>query len=85
MTLTPTTEAHPTITFDVTLRDGNVERVVGADAYQPEQSMTTFFRTGGRTTVDCWSVRMASFRTDQILAIRRSEPVEEALGALRVV
>ena len=33
--------------------------------------MTTFFRTEGRQTVDCWSVRMASFRTDHILAVRR--------------
>lgn len=59
------------VTYDITLRDGTVEQVMGADAYQPEQSMTTFFRTEGRRTVDCWSVRMASFRTDQILAIRR--------------
>ena len=64
---------HMTITFDITLRDGAVEQVVGADAYQQEQSMTTFFRTDGRHAVDCWAVRMASFRTDQILAIRRSE------------
>ena len=59
------------VTFLVTLRDGNEERVDGADAYQQEQSMTTFFRTEGRQTVDCWSVRMASFRTDHILAVRR--------------
>jgi hypothetical protein len=85
MTLTPSIESPTEITFDVTLRDGTVERVVGADAYQPEQSMTTFFRTGGRTTVDCWSVRMASFRTDQILAIRRSEPAAAGLAALRAV
>ena len=60
-------------TFDVTLADGSVECVDDANAYQQEQSMTTFFRTDGRHAVDCWSVRMASFRTDQILAIRRSE------------
>jgi hypothetical protein len=59
------------VAFLVTLRDGNEERVEGADAYQQEQSMTTFFRTEGRQTVDCWSVRMASFRTDHILAVRR--------------
>ena len=64
------------VTFDVTLRDGTVQRVDGADAYEPERSMTTFFRTDGRPTVDCWSVRMASFRTDEILAIRRLEDVE---------
>ena len=62
-----------TITFDIILRDGTIERVSGADAYQQEQSMTTFFRTEGRHAVDCWSTRMASFRTDQILAIRRHE------------
>lgn len=61
----------PSVAFDVTLRDGTVERVHGADAYEPERSMTTFFRTDGRPTVDCWSVRMASFRTEEILAIRR--------------
>ncbi|HMU80888.1 MAG: hypothetical protein EKK62_03410 [Acidimicrobiia bacterium] len=74
------------VTFDVTLRDGTVQRVDGADAYEPERSMTTFFRTDGRPTVDCWSVRMASFRTDEILAIRRLEGVEVgAEPALRIV
>ena len=74
------------VTFDVTLRDGTVQRVDGADAYEPERSMTTFFRTDGRPTVDCWSVRMASFRTDEILAIRRLEGVEVGgEPALRIV
>ena len=72
-------------TFDITLRDGTVEQVAGADAYQQEQSMTTFFRTEGRHTVDCWSVRMASFRTDQILAIRRREPASLVHTGLKAV
>lgn len=72
--------ATATVAFDVTLRDGTVERVAGADAYEPERSMTTFFRTDGRPTVDCWSVRMASFRTDEILAIRRMECGEVGSG-----
>jgi hypothetical protein len=72
-------------TFDITLRDGTVEQVAGADAYQQEQSMTTFFRTEGRHTVDCWSVRMASFRTDQILAIRRLEGALPAVAGLRAI
>ncbi len=60
--------------FDVVLADGSVERVDDAHAYQQEQSMTTFFRNeGGRQAVDCWSVRVASFRTDHILAIRRHD------------
>jgi hypothetical protein len=65
------THDFQTVTFDVTLSDGASEVVCGADAYQPEQAMTTFFSTGGRQRIDCWSVRMASFRTDQIVAIRR--------------
>jgi len=72
-------------TFDITLRDGTVEQVAGADAYQQEQSMTTFFRTEGRHTVDCWSVRMASFRTDQILAIRRQEKASVGIAGLRAI
>ncbi|MGI9578182.1 MAG: hypothetical protein ACR2OH_08295, partial [Microthrixaceae bacterium] len=63
----------PLVSFSVTLRDGATEEVLGADAYAQEQSMTTFFRTDGRRTVDCWAVRMASFRTEQILAVRRNE------------
>ena len=43
--------------------------------------MTTFFRTDGRPTVDCWSVRVASFRTDQILAVRRVEVAATAAGS----
>jgi hypothetical protein len=61
-----------TTSFDVVLIDGSHERVDGADAYQQEQSMTTFFRSDGRRqAVDCWSVRVASFRTDHIVAVRR--------------
>ncbi len=76
--MSETCPTHKPISYTVTLRDGVEERVVGADAYQQEQSMTTFFRTEGRRTVDCWAVRMASFRTDNILAVRREEA---ALGA----
>jgi hypothetical protein len=60
--------------FEVTLRDRTVEVVDGADAYQQEGSMTTFFRRGdGRDVVDCWSTRVASFRTNEILIVRRRE------------
>jgi hypothetical protein len=61
-------------TFEVTLRDRTVETVDGADAYQQEGPMTTFFRRGdGRAVIDSWSTRVASFRTADLLAIRRSE------------
>jgi hypothetical protein len=81
MTLVPTTTSHGATSFDVVLSDGTQEVVHGADAYQQESSMTTFFRNDtGRQAVDCWSVRVASFRTEHILAIRR---VDESLGELR--
>jgi hypothetical protein len=65
-------------TFEVTLRDGTVEVVDGADAYQQEGPMTTFFRRGeGREVIDSWSTRMASFRTADLLAIRRREPLPQ--------
>lgn len=76
---TPGAATSP-VSFDITLRDGTREHVTGADAYQQEQSMTTFFRTEGRRGIDCWSVRMASFRTDQILAIRRCQNASDPTG-----
>jgi hypothetical protein len=69
------------MTYEVTFRDQSVDLVDGADAYQQEGQMTTFFRTGeGRNVIDCWSTRIASFRTSEVMKIRsRSE-----LGAERV-
>jgi hypothetical protein len=59
-------------TYDVTLKDRTVETVHGADAYQQEGQMTTFFATRpNRHVVDCWSERVASFRTAEVLIIRR--------------
>lgn len=77
----------PVAAYHVTLRDRTVELVDGADAYQQEGQMTTFFATAsGRQVVDCWSTRVASFRTSEILAIRRlghttigAEPVRVGL------
>jgi hypothetical protein len=97
MALTATTSSpseHPTehpgalpcpgdVRFLVRLRDGSDDVVDGADAYQQEQSMTTFFRTDGRRTVDCWAVRVASFRTDEILTVRRLEVAPAEVVALR--
>ena len=57
--------------FEVHLRDGSTHRVDDVDAYQPERTMTTFFRSNNaRRAIDCWSERVASFRTDQLLVIR---------------
>jgi hypothetical protein len=55
----------------VQLTDDRSEVIDGADAYQQEGPLTTFFKTSpGRTVVDCWSTRLASFRTADIRVIR---------------
>ena len=62
--------------YEVTISDGSVERVSGADTYQQEGPLTTFFRTdAGRRVIDCWSTRLASFRTAEIARIRAVEEV----------
>jgi hypothetical protein len=60
------------MTYEVTLRGEAVEVIDGADAYQQEGQMTTFFQHGsGRRVLDAWSTRIASYRTSEILKIRR--------------
>ncbi len=67
-------------TYLVTLKDRSTEAIDDADAYQQEGQMTTFFQTGsGRNVVDTWSTRVASFRTSEVMAIRRVM-VEEAMA-----
>ncbi len=62
--------------FEVVLSDETVEWVDGADSFQQEGPMTTFFASDGRRgTLDCWSVKMAQFRTDRIERIIRREAV----------
>lgn len=66
--------------YQVTLRDNVVETIEDTDAYQQEGAMTTFFRTAaGRQMIDSWSVRVASYRTTEIMAIRRQDDVVEAV------
>lgn len=71
-------------TFEVVLLDRSIELVDGADAYQQEGPMTTFFRRGeGRDAIDAWSVRVASFRTADLRVVRRQDPI--AVTGLRAV
>lgn len=63
--------------YQVTLTDRTVERVDGADAYQQEGQMTTFFATR-RQVVDSWSTRVASFRTADLLSVRRLAAIDGA-------
>lgn len=71
--------------FEVILRDRSVDVIDGADAYQQEGPMTTFFRCGeGREAIDSWSVRVASLRTADIVAIhRREQPAGDRVGLPR--
>jgi hypothetical protein len=66
---------HPgAMGYEVLVSDGSSELVVGADAYVLEGPLTTFFRTDpARRVVDCWSERLASFRTADVTRIRRLE------------
>lgn len=69
--------------YEVTLQDKTVERVEDADAYQQEGPMTTFFATrDGRPTIDCWATRLASFRTADVLVVRRLPAADGRLVAL---
>jgi hypothetical protein len=72
--------------YTITLKDRSSEQIDDADAYLQEGQMTTFFRNGsGRQVVDTWSTRLASFRTTEILAIRRIEPaVTTAAGPVAI-
>jgi hypothetical protein len=45
--------------------------------------MTTFFRRGdGRDLIDSWSVRVASFRTADLLVVRRRDATLTASGSV---
>ena len=70
------------------MQDRSLELVDGADAYQQEGPMTTFFRRGeGRDVIDSWSTRVASFRTADLIAVRRRDrtAVESGTVTLRAV
>ncbi len=67
------------MTYLVVLADDTLELVPDADAYQLEGPLTTFFRTAaGRQVVDCWSTRLASFRTADVRRIRVIDPSTDA-------
>lgn len=65
--------------YEVTVSDGASVEVPGADTYQLEGPLTTFFSTdAGRRVPDCWSTRLASFRTADVVRIRRLGELEAA-------
>jgi hypothetical protein len=69
-------------TFVVTLTDQTTHEIDGADAYRQEGPLTTFFRLDeGRRVIDSWSIRLASFRTTDIGAIRRRATPRSTVSA----
>ena len=60
-------------TYEVLLKDGSVECIDGADTYEQEGPLTTFFELApDRQVIDCWSVRLLSIRTTEIVRVRRT-------------
>lgn len=68
--------------YEITLADGNVERVHGADAYAQEGPLTTFFDTAGRDVVDAWASRVMSLRTTEIMMVRRTSAARSSVQPL---
>ena len=68
----------PYMNFELSFVDGRAEVISGADSYEQEGPMTTFFQSDGRNYVDFWSSRIASFRTTDLTSVRRLEGDEQA-------
>jgi hypothetical protein len=70
------------MSYEVALKANVVEVVEGADAYVQEGPLTTFFQgREGRTVLDAWARRLASFRTADIVAVRWVAPASDVVGA----
>ena len=64
--------------FEIILGDEQPPRIVQADAYQQEGPLTTFFASeASHTRLDSWSTRLASFRSAEVVMIRRIDDVHE--------
>ncbi len=60
--------------FEIEITDGTVEVVAEADSYVLEGPLTTFFVGDGRSgKLSAFSQRVASFRTERIVSVRRVE------------
>ena len=61
--------------FEVHFEDDTSTQVLDADAYEQEGPLTTFFdRNGGGRLASAFAVRVASFRTNKIVEVRRELP-----------
>ena len=60
------------MSFVVTFDDESTTIVDDADSYEQEGPLTTFFdRNGGGRLASAFAVRVASFRTNRIVEVRR--------------
>jgi hypothetical protein len=63
------------MSFLVRFEDETTTVVHGADAYEQEGPLTTFFdRNGGGRLASAFTVRVASFRTGRIIEVRKMDP-----------
>jgi hypothetical protein len=68
------------MTFLVRFEDDTTTVVRGADAYEQEGLLTTFFdRNGAGRLASAFAQRMASFRTSRIVEIRRTDADSRAV------
>ncbi len=64
--------------FVIRFDDDTSALVHGADAYEQEGPLTTFFvRNGGGRLSSAFTLRLASFRTSRILEVRRIDSLGE--------
>jgi len=63
------------MSFVVRFEDETTTVVHGADAYEQEGPLTTFFdRNGGGRLASAFTQRVASFRTARIIEVRKMDP-----------
>ena len=63
------------MSFVVHFEDDTTTVVADADSYEQEGPLTTFFdRNGGGRLASAFAVRVASFRTNKIVEVRRELP-----------
>ena len=68
------------MTFLVRFDDDTTTIVQGADAYEQEGPLTTFFdRNGAGRLASAFAERIASFRTNRIVEIRRTDAQERVV------
>lgn len=69
--------------YEVVTTDGTTERIDDADSYALEGPLTTFFVSGSASgRLSAWSLRVASFRTDRLISVRRVADTVTGLRAL---